>query len=166
MRLLLDDYGIGSKDNELVAFDTHPNIEVRVYNPFSEGNRRGVRKWGSLAAGFSSLNRRMHSKTLIVDNSFAIVGGCNIGDEYFDAREGMNFRDRELLAAGPVVVTVGTQFNEGWNSQRAIPVHALVSSELSQDEVQKKHLELKEFGSDENNRPYPLPRSSGVRPDK
>jgi len=163
VRLLLDDYGIGSKDNELVAFDTHPNIEVRVYNPFSEGNRSGVPKWTSLATGFSSLNRRMHSKTFIVDNSVAIVGGRNIGDEYFDAREDMNFRDRELLAAGPVVATVGKQFDEVWNSQWAIPIHALVSSELSQDEVQKQYLELKEFGGDENNRPYPLPDSSKTR---
>ena len=163
VRLLLDDYGIGNKDNELVAFDTHPNIEVRVYNPFSEGNRSGVRKWSSLAAGFSSLNRRMHSKTYIVDNSVAIVGGRNIGDEYFDASKDMNFRDRDLLAAGPVVVTVGKQFDEVWNSQWAIPIHALVTSEPSQDEVQKKYLELKEFGGDENNRPYPLPHSRETR---
>jgi len=163
VRLLLDDYGIGSKDNELVAFDTHPNIEVRVYNPFSEGNRSGVPKWTSLATGFSSLNRRMHSKTFIVDNSFAIVGGRNIGDEYFDAGQEMNFRDRELLAAGPVVETASKQFDVVWNSQWAIPIHALVSSKLSQDEVQKKYLELKEFGGDENNRPYPLPDSSNTR---
>jgi putative cardiolipin synthase len=163
VRLLLDDFGVGSKDNELVAFDMHPNIEVRVYNPTSEGSRSGVRKWTSLAAGFSSLNRRMHSKTFIVDNSVAIVGGRNIGDEYFDARADMNFRDRELLAAGPVVVTIGEQFDEVWNSLWAIPIHALVSYTLSQDEVQKKHLELKEFVGDENNQPYPLPDSSETR---
>jgi putative cardiolipin synthase len=165
VRLLLDDYGIGSKDNELVALDTHPNIEVRVYNPFSEGSRSGVRKWSSLAAGFSRLNRRMHSKTFIVDNSFAIVGGRNIGDEYFDAGQEMNFRDRELLAAGPVVETVGKQFDEVWNSEWAVPINALVSSKQSQDEVQKKYLELKEFVGDENNLPYPLPdrRETGQR---
>ena len=163
VRLLLDDYGIGNKDNDLVAFDMHPNIEVRVYNPFHEGYRSGAPKWASLATGFSSLNRRMHSKTFIVDNSVAIVGGRNIGDEYFDAREDMNFRDRDLLAAGPVVVTVGTQFDEVWNSQWAIPIHALVSSKPSQDEVQKKYRELKEFGNDLNRRPYPLPDSTETR---
>jgi putative cardiolipin synthase len=163
VRLLLDDYGVGNKDNALIALDNHPQIEVRVYNPFSAGFRSGLRKWTSLAAGFSRLNRRMHSKTFIVDNSFAIVGGRNIGDEYFDARLDMNHRDRELLAAGPVVATVGKQFDEMWNSQWAIPISALVSFKLSQDEVQKKYLVLKKFVDDEKNWPYPLPDRRELR---
>ena len=163
VRLLLDDYGIGNKDNELFALDTHPAIEVRVYNPFRAGFRSGLRKWTSLAAGFGRLNRRMHSKTFIVDNSFAIVGGRNIGDEYFDARQDMNHRDRELLAAGPVVATVGKQFDEMWNSEWALPISALVTFKLSQEEVQEKYLGLRNFVGDEENIPYPLPDSMKTR---
>jgi putative cardiolipin synthase len=163
VRLLLDDYGAGNKDNELFALDTHPNLEVRVYNPFSAGFRSGLRKWTSMAAGFGRLSRRMHSKTYIVDNSFAIVGGRNIGDEYFDARQDMNHRDRELLAAGPVVATAGKQFDEMWNSQWAIPISALVSFKLSPDEVQKKYLGLEKFAGDEKNYPYPLPEGREPR---
>jgi putative cardiolipin synthase len=163
VRLLLDDYGVGNKDNALIVLDNHPQIEVRVYNPFREGFRSGLRKWTSLAAGFSRLNRRMHSKTFIVDNSLAIVGGRNIGDEYFDARPDMNHRDRELLAAGPVVATVGKQFDEMWNSEWAIPISALVSFELSQDEVQNKYLVLAEYAGDEKNHPYPLPEGREQR---
>ncbi len=157
IRLLLDDYGVGNKDNALFALDTHANVQVRVYNPFSEGFRSGLPKWTTLATGFGRLNRRMHSKTYIVDNSFAIVGGRNIGDEYFDARQDMNHRDRELLAAGPVVTNVNKQFDEMWNSQWSIPISALVSFKLSPDELQQKYLGLSEFARDVNNRPYPLP---------
>ncbi|MGB5340213.1 MAG: phospholipase D family protein [Gammaproteobacteria bacterium] len=157
VRLLLDDYGAGNKDNELSALDTHSNIEVRVYNPYSAGFRSGLRKWTSMATGFSRLNRRMHSKTFIADNSFAIVGGRNIGDEYFDARQDMNHRDRELLAAGPVVATVGKQFDEMWNSQWAIPISALVTFKLSQEQMQNKYLGLEKFAGDVDNYPYPLP---------
>lgn len=163
VRLLLDDYGAGNKDNGLFALDTHPNVEVRVYNPFSAGFRSGLRKWTSMAAGFSRLNRRMHSKTFIADNSFVIVGGRNIGDEYFDARQDMNHRDRELLAAGPVVATTGKQFDEMWNSQWAIPISALVTFKLSPDEVQKKYEGLREYADDEKNYPYPLPVSREQR---
>ncbi|MGB5259939.1 MAG: phospholipase D family protein [Gammaproteobacteria bacterium] len=163
VRLLLDDYGAGNKDNELFALDTHANIEVRVYNPFSAGFRSGLRKWTSMAAGFSRLNRRMHSKTFLADNSFVIVGGRNIGDEYFDARQDMNHRDRELLAAGPVVATTGKQFDEMWNSQWAIPISALVTFKLSPDEVQKKYAGLREYADDENNYPYPLPEGREPR---
>lgn len=159
VRLLLDDYGVANKDNALIALDSHPQIEVRVYNPFSAGFRSGLRKWFSLTAGFSRLNRRMHSKTFIADNSFAIVGGRNIGDEYFDARQDMNHRDRELLATGPVVATVSAQFDDMWNSQWAIPISALVSFKLSQDEVQEKYLGLEKRVGEEKNRLYPVPDS-------
>ena len=58
VRLLLDDYGIGSKDNELFALDTHSNIEVRVYNPFNAGFRSGLRRWTSLFVGSRAAGRR------------------------------------------------------------------------------------------------------------
>jgi putative cardiolipin synthase len=163
VRLLLDDYGAGNKDNELFALDTHPNVEVRVYNPFNAGFRSGLRKWTSLITGFGRLNRRMHSKTYIADNSFVIVGGRNIGDEYFDARQDMNHRDRELLAAGPVVATTGRQFDEMWNSEWAIPIAALVTFKLSPDEVEEKYRNLRDYADDEKNYPYPLPDSQKQR---
>lgn len=163
VRLLLDDYGVGSKDNELFALDTHSNIDVRVYNPFNAGFRKGLRKWANFAFGFNRLIRRMHSKTFVVDNSFAIVGGRNIGDEYFDARGDMNLRDRELLAAGPVVATINKQFDEMWNSQWSIPIDALVSFKLSAEEVKAQYTGLRSFSNDSENRPYPLPDRRELR---
>jgi putative cardiolipin synthase len=163
VRLLLDDYGLGNKDNALIALDSHPQIDVRVYNPFNAGYRSGLRKWVGLATGFGRLNRRMHSKTFIVDNSFAIVGGRNIGDEYFDASEEMNHRDRELLATGPVVASVSRQFDDMWNSEWAIPIDALVSFRLTQEELQERYLGLKKRVHEEQHRLYPLPDSGEAR---
>ena len=163
VRLLLDDYGVGNKDNALIALDTHPLIEVRVYNPFQAGFRSGLRKWGSLITGFSRLNRRMHSKSFIADGSIAIVGGRNIGDEYFDARQDMNHRDRELLVAGPVVTDINQQFDVMWNSQWAIPISALVNFTLSQDEVRQRYGGLREFVEAAGNQPYPYPHNKAER---
>ena len=78
VRLLLDDYGLGNKDKQLSALDAHDYIEVRVYNPFNAGFRSGLRKWANFTLGFSRLNRRMHSKTFIVDNSIAITGQFDV----------------------------------------------------------------------------------------
>ena len=100
VRLLLDDYGAGNKDAAMSALAAHTNVSVRVYNPFNAGFRSGLRKWGSFVLGFSRLNRRMHSKTYIADNSLAIIGGRNIGDEYFDADEEMNPSRSRPAAAG------------------------------------------------------------------
>lgn len=157
VRLLLDDYGVGNKDNGLIALAAHPNIDVRVYNPFNAGFRSGVRKWMSFLVGFSRLNRRMHSKTFIVDNSFAIVGGRNIGDEYFDASEEMNHRDRELLAMGPVVESVSQQFDVMWNSEWSIPIGALTSVKFSAQDLEERYATWHEYTDTKDNQPYPLP---------
>ena len=122
VRLLLDDYGAGNKDNALIALDTHPQIEVRVYNPFHAGFRSGLRKLGSLVAGFGRLNRRMHSKTYIADGSMAIVGGRNIGDEYFGLHGEANFRDLELIVGGKITLEVSAAFDAYWNDQWSFPI--------------------------------------------
>ena len=44
VRLLLDDNGTSGLDRELAALDGHPNIEVRLYNPFSCA---GPRRWAT-----------------------------------------------------------------------------------------------------------------------
>lgn len=123
VRLLLDDVNIGDRDGALAALDAHPNIELRVYNPFAE--RRGLLKLFHFLNDFARLNRRMHNKSFTVDGAFTIVGGRNIGDEYFDAHPAFNFRDRDIVAAGPVVAEVGTMFDDFWNSPLSIPAGEL-----------------------------------------
>ncbi len=135
VRLLLDDVGSGGKDEALALLDAHSKIEVRVYNPFRAGFRDGIRKWLLALLEFDRINRRMHNKAYIVDQSAAIVGGRNIGDEYFDRDPELNFRDRDLLALGPVVGAVSASFAAYWDSEWAYPVGQLIDHRASDEEL-------------------------------
>jgi len=163
VRLLLDDYGVGNKDRQLTALDTHDHIEVRVYNPFNAGFRSGLRKWANFAFSFSRLNRRMHSKTFIVDNSIAITGGRNIGDEYFDANATMNYRDRDMLSIGPVVTEISSQFDVMWNSEWSIPISALSQSKISKEEQEQHYQRLESAADGDDGILYPLPLAPDER---
>ncbi len=160
VRLLMDDYGVGNKDKQLTALDAHTHIEVRVYNPFNAGLRSGFRKWMHFAFGFSRLNRRMHSKAFIIDNSIAVTGGRNIGDEYFDANPTENHRDRDMLSIGPVVDEISSQFDLMWNSTWAIPISALTNTTYTSDELAQRYHQLRENIETNSGKLYPLPTSA------
>ena len=100
VRLLLDDFGISTKRSEILQLDAHPNIEVRVFNPWANRSWR-LAKGIEFLFRWSTLNRRMHNKTYIADNRFAIVGGRNIGDRYFGVYEPFVQDDLDVLVAGP-----------------------------------------------------------------
>jgi len=122
VRMLIDDmYGSDGED-DWVALDAHPNIEVRFFNPWVRGRSRGLQ----FITRFKNLNYRMHAKTYTVDNQVTIVGGRNIGDEYFDADPKLAFSDLDAMAVGPVVQQVEAEFDEYWNSEYAYPVATLV----------------------------------------
>lgn len=122
VRLLLDDNGITGLDDELAALAAHPNIEVRLFNPFIF---RPFKPLGYLT-NFSRANRRMHNKSFTVDNQATIIGGRNVGDEYFGAGSGVLFADLDALAVGPVVKEVSADFDRYWNSESAYPIELLV----------------------------------------
>jgi len=123
VRILLDDMNAHDKDALMMALDEHPNIEIRLYNPFR--NRDGLWRLVEMVQRFFSVNHRMHNKAWIADGRVAIVGGRNIGEEYFSARPDVNFRDLDLLVAGPVVGQASTIFDDYWNSETAVPIAAL-----------------------------------------
>ena len=125
VRILLDDMDTAGKHEMLYIIDAHPNIEIRLYNPFaSRGNRTG-----DYLGDTSRINRRMHNKTLTVDNQAAIFGGRNIGDEYFDASGHVGFSDMDVLALGPVVGEISRSFDLYWNSQWVYPLAAFKPDE-------------------------------------
>ncbi len=130
VRLLLDDVGAAAKDSDLLALDSHPNIEVRLFNPIAA---RSTRLLGMMS-DFSRTNRRMHNKSFTADNQAMIVGGRNIGDEYFAARPDIEFADLDMLAIGPVVGDVSRQFDLYWNSPLAFPITAISSATPSDEE--------------------------------
>ena len=123
VRLLIDDNNTSGLDPILAMLDAHPNIELRLFNPFAQ---RGSRLAG-YATDFSRLNRRMHNKAFTADNQATIVGGRNIGDEYFGAGDETNFADLDLLVFGDVVREVSQQFDLYWNSPSAYPAAELLA---------------------------------------
>jgi len=131
VRLLVDDMDARAKNDGLAALDAHPNIAVRMFNPLA--SRSGaVAALGDMLGDAKRLNRRMHNKTWIADNRIAIVGGRNLGDEYFGASEEVNFVDLDFAMVGPVVQDASASFDRYWNSQAAYPM-AVLSPERVND---------------------------------
>lgn len=112
VRMLLDDNSIAGLDARLAAIDQHPNVEVRLFNPFV---LRSPKIIGYLA-DFPRLNHRMHNKSFTADNQVTIIGGRNVGDEYFGARDDGLFADLDVLAVGPAVTDVSRDFDRYWTS--------------------------------------------------
>ncbi len=130
VRVMLDDINLNEREDLLVTLDAHPNIEIRIFNPTP--SRSGVAKWLSFLGDFSRLNRRMHNKAFIVDGALAVVGGRNIGDEYFDLSDEINFRDRDALVVGAVVLNIQAGFGEYWDSSWSYPVELLGGTPFSE----------------------------------
>ncbi len=124
VRFLLDDVFTTAPDSGLLALNSHPNIEVRLFNPIS---RRGLHSLNFLGH-FRRANRRMHNKSFTVDNAIGIVGGRNIADEYFQLKQDTVFSDFDVLAFGPVVRQVSQSFDSYWNHQLAIPIEQIIPS--------------------------------------
>ncbi|HEX6692538.1 MAG TPA: phospholipase D family protein, partial [Burkholderiales bacterium] len=124
VRLLLDDNGVAGLDDTLAALDAHPSIEVRLYNPFV--NRRS--RLLGYATDFTRLNRRMHNKSFTADGQVSIVGGRNIGNEYFGAGDAVLFEDLDVIAVGPAVRQVSEAFDLYWNSASAYPAALLLDA--------------------------------------
>lgn len=122
VRLLLDDIQTQGYDMGLAALDSHPNFEVRVFNPFASRSARFMD-----VMDHKRLNRRMHNKSFTVDNQLTIIGGRNIADEYFGANMDVNFGDLDVAGVGPIVDQVSTMFDSYWNSWGALPVPAFTS---------------------------------------
>jgi len=124
VRVLVDDMFMSGRDAGLAALDAHPNLEIRVFNPFAS---RTARFWDGLTS-FSRVNRRMHNKSFTVDNQVTVVGGRNIADEYFGSREDARFGDLDVMGIGPVVAEVSESFDTYWNHVRAAPIPAFATA--------------------------------------
>ena len=121
VRLLLDDNNTRGMDDTLAALDAEENIEIRLFNPFTH---RKFRALGYLT-DFPRLNRRMHNKSLTADNRYAIIGGRNVGDEYFNVSTETGFADLDVLAKGAVVTDISRDFDRYWASGSSYPFPAV-----------------------------------------
>jgi cardiolipin synthase C len=140
VRLLLDDMNDNELEPLLLALNSHNNVQIRLFNPFIYRSFRII----DYITAFSRVNRRMHNKSFTVDNTVTIVGGRNIGDEYFGASDDLMFSDVDVLAIGPVVADVSTDFDRYWASESSFPLEAIIeetaadSSLLEQTAAQVK----------------------------
>ncbi|MCP1363795.1 phospholipase D family protein [Halomonas sp. BBD48] len=129
VRLLLDDPTSRNKQAMLAAFDSHPNIEVRVFNPITAGRSTRLTYYLALMANFDRKHRRMHNKLWVTDNAVAVTGGRNLGDEYFEVDDELNFNDLDVMAVGPVVATLSGSFDNFWNHPLAVPLRQFASAQ-------------------------------------
>jgi putative cardiolipin synthase len=146
VRLLIDDMDLEGRDAGLSLLATHPNIDLRVFNPFSRSTYRVVQ----YISRFGSVTRRMHNKSITVDNQISVVGGRNIGDEYFDANPSLVFGDLDVLAIGPVVNEVSKSFDQYWNNERAYPIHILSPEPVDENALEEGRSRLAEYLSRES----------------
>lgn len=152
VRMLVDDINRRHTDPAFAALDQHRNIEIRVFNPFGTRDTTLLERAGNLLTQFDQLNRRMHNKALIADNQLAIVGGRNLGDEYFDANPDLSFRDFDLLCAGPVVEAVSRSFDHFWTSPQSYPLKQ-VQSKIDKETLDATRDALAQHWRDADNVP-------------
>jgi putative cardiolipin synthase len=125
IRVLVDDGDTVKGDEQILQLATYRSVEVRVFNPLRyRGHWRLLRNL-ELLLNKSRLDYRMHNKLLVVDNAVALVGGRNIGNQYFQIDPESQFADDDVFAAGPVVNQLSATFDEFWNSGLAIPAETL-----------------------------------------
>jgi putative cardiolipin synthase len=130
VRLLVDDMDARAKNAGFAALAAHPNIGVRMFNPFA--SREGTMSMmGEGLTSFRRINHRMHNKTWIADNRIAVVGGRNLGDEYFGASDEVNFVDLDFAMIGPIVRDASASFDRYWNSAAAYPMETLDAEGVS-----------------------------------
>ncbi|HSP30491.1 MAG TPA: phospholipase D family protein, partial [Halomonas sp.] len=122
VRLLVDDIGAIGQGERLAALASHPGIHVRVYNPLPVGRGHIATRVLASAVDPVQQHRRMHNKLWVADNSVAIVGGRNLGDEYFDANDSRNFADLDFVTIGDVVPALSDSFDLYWNHGLAQPI--------------------------------------------
>ncbi|KVD36740.1 phospholipase D family protein [Burkholderia ubonensis] len=153
VRMLVDDLNFRDIDRVMAALNTHPNIEIRVFNPFGASQRDVMQRTANFFTRIDRFTRRMHNKAMIADNQVAIVGGRNLGDEYFSASPTLQFRDLDVLAAGPVTHDISASFDAYWASGSSYPLRVLNHQTFDPKDLDAMRDELRAHWR-ENAEPY------------
>ena len=135
VRLIIDDLYTSGMDPLLLGFDAYPNVEVRLFNPFPAGRQNFLTRFTVNIHDFDRVHRRMHNKLFLADGVMAVVGGRNIADEYFMASAGANFIDLDTFVIGAIMPRLGSLFDEYWNSDRVMPIRAIVKTDQSDEQL-------------------------------
>ncbi|WP_106310125.1 phospholipase D family protein [Paraburkholderia sp. BL18I3N2] len=144
VRMLVDDLNFKDIDQLMAGLNSHDNIEIRVFNPFGSAQQGVFERTTNVFTQIGHFTRRMHNKAMIADNQIAIVGGRNLGDEYFSASETLQFRDLDVLAAGPITADVSASFDDYWNSSIAYPLRVLNKQKFDAKELDQTRDDLRQ----------------------
>ncbi|CAK0753123.1 cardiolipin synthase C [Gammaproteobacteria bacterium] len=144
VRVLIDDGDTMTGDDQITALAVHPLVEIRIFNPFRYRGHAQLFRTVEFMFSAGRLNYRMHNKLLVVDNAIALIGGRNIGDEYFQIDPASQVADDDVLSAGPIASQLSATFDEYWNSGLSIPVEALSGGKTSHDTLSEHREELKD----------------------
>jgi len=154
VRVIVDDLLVDASNKSMVALALHPNVNIRIYNSTSSVGKSIVTRLFHLVTNFRGFNQRMHNKVFITDNSVAITGGRNMADEYFDYDDEYNFRDRDVLLAGPVINLMQKSFEDYWDDELTIDVEKLLSSTerwMTPVQAKKIYKQLHDYASSPEN---------------
>ncbi len=127
VRVLIDQLSAISDVQMLGALSgSHVNFELRVYNPaFGKAKLNYLDYAGSVLCCFRRFNQRMHNKLLVIDDVIGVVGGRNYQDDYYDWDREYNFRDRDVMVAGPEAREMAANFQAFWEARRSVPAERL-----------------------------------------
>jgi len=144
VRMLLDDWELEDFEAGAVSLNTHPNIEIRVFNPYSTQDESFFAHIGNVFSDMDQFTKRMHNKAIIADNQVSIMGGRNLGDEYFEASKDMDFRDIDVFASGPITRQISNNFDTYWNSDESFPISVINLPPPDAATIKKLHDDMKQ----------------------
>ena len=127
VRVLIDDGNTMPGDEQIVALDAHRGVEVRIFNPFAYRGHAILLRALEFLFNARRLDYRMHNKLMVVDNAVAIIGGRNVGNQYFQMDPESQFADDDVFAGGPIAGQLSVTFDAYWNSEFSIPARAFAS---------------------------------------
>ncbi len=131
VRILVDDGDTVPGDERILALDGYRQVQVRVFNPFDYRRHNRLLRNLDFVLHKSRLDYRMHNKLLVADNAVALIGGRNVGNQYFQLDPTSQFADDDVFSVGPVVKTLSHAFDEFWNSDRVAAARTLTKQAAS-----------------------------------
>ncbi|HEX7643595.1 MAG TPA: phospholipase D family protein [Burkholderiaceae bacterium] len=161
VRILIDDAETENGDEKLAALQAHPNIELRIFNPFRYRGHHEAIRFIEFLFNRDRLDYRMHNKLFVVDNALALIGGRNLADGYFQVDPAEQFGDDDVFCAGPIVPQLSAAFDDYWNSDNAIPAAALAPASSAQLIAYRDTLDAHQQKLDASGAGYALRIGSG-----
>ena len=156
VRLLVDDFYTNGNDDFFLGFAAHPNVEVRLFNPFCCARDHGqLARFAASPSEFSRTNHRMHNKLFIADGAMAVIGGRNVANEYFLRSAGQNFIDVDAFTVGQVIPPLQALFDRYWNSAPVYPYDFVAHNGLTPEQRRDQFERM--TGPESTPEPKPLP---------